>query len=568
MTQRCRHDDQILDYVYGELSAAERAEFERHLSTCATCPPQVHSFSRVHSEVRGLPRLEPSAEAMQRMTAVLMQEAAKVKPASGKNGVPSDPAGAHGGGKIIEFRPRGLRRILLHPATGVTAVAAAALLFVMFRPPGPDTEVAAPAPAAHPTLTAATTPAGTAASAGAKQQEGAAKAEEAAAPEAVAAAPAAPVAAPEKVAAGDTGGYAVPADKPRLAERATEPTWASGKASTRMPAVKDKKKGDSLDGLLVADTGAEAERGVAQKSRAFAVPPVSSAPSTGSGASAGEAAKKEAKPAELYADKRDARELPPAAEPNFAQPPPPPPAEQATAKTPARTDSGSIGNELAARSRQRTVDDLENQALGQAPSTLDSVQRGRYAAGGSLQGPSGSSYGNKAEPAGNATRTAAPTEDEDASPSRNNLGRREPTLADEAPRQLQAVQELLAKGRCAEAHAVLNRIEQASPTVRGLAEARTQYQLRCAPANQQQLTPFAPQQTVPSTAPVLPAPAPAAAAPVRAPLEVQAPPKPSYRSYDRSASSNAEVRAKKAAAKPSAPAKAKAADAKSSDAVY
>lgn len=565
MTQRCRYDDQILDYVYGELSAAERAEFERHLSTCASCPSQVHSFSRVHSEVRGLPRLEPSAEAMQRMTAVLMQEAAKVKPVSGKNGVPSGPAGAHGGGKVIEFRPRGLRRILLHPATGVTAVAAAALLFVMFRPPGPDTEVAAPAPAAHPTLTAATTPAGSAAGPGSMQQEGASKAEEAAAPEAVAAAPAAPVAAPEKVAAGDTGGYAAPADKPRLAERATEPTWASGKASTRMPALKDKKKGDSLDGLVVADTGAGAEREVLQKPRAFAVPPSASTPSTGSGASAGEAAKKEAKPAEIYADKRDVREQP-AAEPNFAQPPPPPAEPAPATKTPARNDNSSIGSELAARSRQRTVDDLENQALGQAPSTLDSVQRGRYAAGGSLQGPSGSSYGNKAEPAGNATRTAAPTDDEDTATSRNNLGRREPTLADEAPRQLQAVQELLAKGRCAEAHAVLNRIEQASPTVRGLAEARTQYQLRCAPSNQQQLTPFAPPQAVPSQVPVLPAPA--AAAPVRAPLEAQAPPKPSYRSYDRSASSNAELRVKKAAAKPSAPAKAKAADSKSSDAVY
>ena len=97
---------------------------------------------------------------------------------------------------------------------------------------------------------------------------------------------------------------------------------------------------------------------------------------------------------------------------------------------------------------------------------------------------------------------------------------------------------------------------------RGLAEARTQYQLRCAPSNQQQLTPFTPQQVVPSQAPVLPAPAPAAAAPARLPLEAQAPPKPSYRS----SSGNAELRMKKAAK--AAPAKAKAADAKSSDAVY
>lgn len=556
MTQRCRHDDQILDYVYGELSAAERAEFERHLSSCATCPSQVHSFSRVHSEVRGLPRLEPSAEAMQRITAVLMQEAAKVKPASGKNGVSADPAAAHGGGKIIEFRPRGLRRILLHPATGVTAVAAAALLFVMFRPPGPDTEVATPAPAAHPTITAATTPPRAGESPGAKQEGAAPKAEEPAAPETLATAPAAPVAAPEKLAV-DSSGYAASADKPRLAERTTEPAWAGGKAGTRMPVLKDKKRGDSLDGLVVA----EAEREVMQKPRAFAVPPSASTPSTGAGAVAvaGEAAKKEAKPAELYADKRDVREQP-AAEPNFAQPPPPPAEPAPTTKTPARADNGAIGSELAARTRQRTVDDLENQALGQAPSTLDSA-RGRYAAGGSLQGSAGSSYGNKAEPAGNTARSAAPADDEDGT-SRNNLGRREPTLADEAPRQLQAVQELLAKGRCPEAHAVLNRIEQATPTVRGLAEARTQYQLRCAPSNQQQLTPFTPQQVVPSQAPVLPAPAPAAAAPARLPLEAQAPPKPSYRS----SSGNAELRMKKAAK--AAPAKAKAADAKSSDAVY
>jgi hypothetical protein len=556
MTQRCRYDEQVLDYVYGELSAAERAEFERHLSTCSTCPPQVSSFSRVHSEVRGLPRLEPSPEAMQRMTALLMQEAAKVKPAPGANGVsPTDPAAAHGGGKIIEFRPRGLRRILLHPATGVTAVAAAALLFVMFRPPGPDTEVAAPAPAAHPTLTAAPAPAGSVADLTAQKQEGTAS------PEAVAAAPAAPVAAPEKVAGDTGGGYAAttPAGKARLAERSAEPAWDSGKASTRMPAARDKKKsGDSLDGLLMAESGREVE----QKARAFAQPPGAPAPSTG--ASAGEALRKDAKPMEL-ADKRDARELPPAAEPSFAQPPPPPVAQAPapTAKTPSRADSSSIGSELAARSRQRSVDDLENQALGQAPSTLDSAQRGRYAAGSGQAGPA---YGNKAEETGNAARSAAPTDDEDALPSRNSLGRREPTLADEVPRQLQAVQELLAKGRCAEAHAVINRIEQATPTARGLAEARTQYQLRCTTPNQQQLTPFTPQQAAPSQqAPVLPAPAPAATAPMRPPLEAPSP-KPSYR-VDRSAASNVEMRAKKAA-KP-APAKAKATtDAKAADALY
>ena len=128
MTQKCQHDEQLLDYVYGELSDAERKIFADHLVTCTTCPAQVQSFGNIRQEFQQRPAIEPAGEAMQRMTALLMQAAAA------EHGKAAATA-ADGGGKVLAFRARGLRRILFHPASSVMAVAAAALFWVVFHAP-------------------------------------------------------------------------------------------------------------------------------------------------------------------------------------------------------------------------------------------------------------------------------------------------------------------------------------------------------------------------------------------------------------------------------------------------
>lgn len=581
MTQRCKYDEQVLDFVYGELSAAERAEFERHLPDCTTCPPQVHGFTRVRGEVRGLPRLEPPAESMQRMTALLMAEAAKVKPPVGKNGVSAHAAVEPGGGKLIELKPRGLRRILTHPATGVFAVAAAALLFVMLRPPGEEPASVSPPP--PPPALAAATPAEK------KVGEKAAPADETTAaatdtatqikgaPAAATAEPQVEAAKAQKLALNEqkedgrlafapargpvAGAGSAPTTGPGAAKDAAKPadpyraTKASGKATN--------KRGDSLDGLMVAEADSK------PAARQFAQPPPEApqlAPPSGATTSrAGDsAAPMDRKGAIALADKSagERRDVP--AEPNFAQPPPPPPAAAPLAKTP-RSD---VGSELAARSRQRTVDELENQALAQAPSTGLDVNRSRsYQAGGGYAANTlGGSPKAEESNTGRAPSQAASSDEDDAqnqAQTKNGVARRELNQVDEATRQLQLAQDHMVKGRCPEAQTLLTRLEQSAPSLRGLAETRIQFQLRCSSRLQQQVMPqqqMIPQQQGPAplapnlTAPAT-APAPAPSAPMRAYEAQVPPPKPTYRA---SSNLNLEQRAKKAAAKP-APVKAKAA---------
>lgn len=590
MTQRCKYDEQVLDFVYGELSAAERAEFERHLPDCTTCPPQVHGFTRVRGEVRALPRLEPPAESMQRMTALLMQEAAKVKPPVGKNGVaahaPVEPGGGPGDAKIIELKPRGLRRMLTHPATGVFAVAAAALLFVMLRPPGEEPAAVSPPPP-PPTIAAATPTEKKAEQAG----EPAAAATDTAsqikgAPATTTLVPQAETASPQKLALNEQkadGRLFAPARGP-VAGSGTAPTATKDLAKAADPyrstmsagkSGKADKKKDSLDGLLMA----EAERKPA--TRQFAQPPPETpallpqpAPPSGSTANrAGDsAAPMDRKGAIAMADKsaREERDAP--SDPNFAQPPPPPAAAAPTAKTP-RND---IGSELAARSRQRTVDELENQPLAQAPSAGFDASRSRsYQAGGGYAANSMGGGAKKEESnTGRAPSQVANSDDEDGqnqAQAKNSAARRDLNQVDESTQQLQLAQDHMVKGRCPEAQALLSRLEQSAPSLRGLAETRIQFQLRCSSRMQQQVTPqqqMIPQQQgpaplAPSTpVPVAnkPAPAPAPSAPMRN-YETQASsPKAVYR-----ASSNQEQqRMKKAAAKPT-PVKAKAAEAADRD---
>ena len=146
MTQHCKYDDQVLDYVYGELAPEERTAFAAHLPACTSCRPQVDGMGQVRTQFREQPLAAPATDAMQRMTAVLMQEAAKAHGPALLNGVAS--AGTSGGGgQVIPFRPRGLRRVLLGPATGILSVAAAALFYVVVRSSAPTQ---APTPTAAP----------------------------------------------------------------------------------------------------------------------------------------------------------------------------------------------------------------------------------------------------------------------------------------------------------------------------------------------------------------------------------------------------------------------------------
>lgn len=140
MTQQCKYDDQLLDYLYGELDEPARKLFAEHLQSCSACAAQVESLGRVRKEYQNRPPIEPAGEAMQRMTALLMQAAASAHaPAAG------GAEAAQEGGKVLQFRSRGLRRILFHPAGGVMAVAAAALFWVVFRAqPGDHTGTSGP----------------------------------------------------------------------------------------------------------------------------------------------------------------------------------------------------------------------------------------------------------------------------------------------------------------------------------------------------------------------------------------------------------------------------------------
>lgn len=140
MTQQCKYDEQLLDYLYGELDEPSRRLFAEHLQGCSACTAQVESLGQVRKEYKNRPPIEPAGESMQRMTALLMQAAAaEHAPAGGRD------SEAVGGGKVLQFRSRGLRRILFHPASGVMAVAATALFWVVFRAqPGAHTGISGP----------------------------------------------------------------------------------------------------------------------------------------------------------------------------------------------------------------------------------------------------------------------------------------------------------------------------------------------------------------------------------------------------------------------------------------
>src|SRR5438105_5357961 len=109
MTQPQRQDERLLDYIYDELGSEERAAFEARLGEDAALRAEVESLQGVRKAFRGLPRASQSPESVQRMTALLMQQAAQQHGASGSDAANKPDPDA--GGKVVAFRKRGLRRI-------------------------------------------------------------------------------------------------------------------------------------------------------------------------------------------------------------------------------------------------------------------------------------------------------------------------------------------------------------------------------------------------------------------------------------------------------------------------
>ena len=543
MTQHCKYDDQLLDYLYGELDEPARKLFAEHLQSCSACAAQVESLGRVRKEYQNRPPIEPAGESMQRMTALLMQAAASSHaPAAGA------AVEAQDGGKVLQFRSRGLRRILFHPAGGVMAVAAAALFWVVFRAqPGAHTGTSGPTSFRTMEDVAAET----------------------AAPVVPAATPAAPAAvAPDPAAPVDKSAPAVTLDRAAEGRDAlkeaqggdrliAEGMSKDGKNSRGDALGKDKavaggtSKDDDFGGLRAKSRPAKESDGIGaeqlseEKPKAVAKPvieaqaapakplerynavpaakpsaglalevrtPAVGAPGKGAAASSagnGPFAAKSADPGSRALEDRGYAKAEKKAAGNdaerWAQPPPPPPAvysspsptpPQAAAPAPAqaptspapesaRDEDNSVSSAIARTREQRqqkVVEALANQELG------------NLGAGGAAGAPSPAESGDNHYGQRHASAPKA-----DSSAPRSGAFAQEPAESEAAPAAtvpsratgvssnrdesasaLAAVKEQLHRGQCAEANTALAKLERAQPTLPGLVELRAQWQNTCA----------------------------------------------------------------------------------------
>lgn len=481
MTQPQRNEERLLDYLYGELEADSRAQVEAELESSPTLRQELESHRRVRAAFAELPKPQQATESTQRMTALLMQQAAQQAAAA----KPTDPALA-GGGKLLAFRSPTLRRVFTNPATGIFAAAAAALIWVAVKSQSPPLESApkvatAPAPgsptvavvppAATPlpgTAAPATETVGAATAIGAKGGKGAAAEGSDAKPQ---------VWAQLSRSAASSSLAQAPAGATRPDPSAPTPAKPLALRSTR------DKSGDSLDGRVMA---------------------------LNDGQAAGKAAKPKLELAKSKADRalddyrKEAESAPPAATPTpsaptvSAAPAPPPPAD----------GEGGVRAAIAqtqARRNQRVIEELANQELGSMPSG---------GAGARPSSPPPAAAAPPQEPEryaqNDAVEKSAAAEDEKknsyATPPRareqaNTGSYAQNNVRSQAgPAQrvdnsdgargnlplLQAVQDYLRQGRCAEANAALVRVEQSFPATRGLTEARAQWQKSCGSLPQQQ----------------------------------------------------------------------------------
>lgn len=534
MTQQCKYDEQLLDYVYGELSETEARRFTEHLHGCGACAAQVASFGRVRQEFKNRPPVEPAGESLQRMTALLMQAATESAAAS-------SPAATGGGGKILQLRSRGLRRLFLHPAGGVMAVAAAALFWVVFRAqPGSQSDISSPT-SFQAVPGAASVPVG-------------------AAPTPEPAVPS-PVDSAEKKAQLAEGTTASPGGaSPKLEQSAGDGLRAAGKGGERPKA----DPADDFGGLRARGPAKEldtvARRSVEenkpqavpkQRELAQLLPPAAKPTPGGAAASAAPARGKPAyradqqfetksagPPVVALADqaygkaKKNAEiEAEPAAErpaEQWAQPPPPPPVQAAPAsppaREPARDEDDSVRAGIARTQEQRQqkiVEALANQEFGNlgagAGASVAQSNEGRYAArypASSATGKGDSSANSPGHPL--AASESAPTPAATA-PAANTLIR---GGRDDSASPLTAVKEQLRRGQCTEANAALTKLEQSSPTLPGLADTRAEWQSTCAAQfYERRLANEAPEAAAPARASKLKyaSPSPAPPAPLKSP---------------------------------------------------
>jgi hypothetical protein len=157
--------DKLLDYVYGELSAAESEEFKAHLPTCARCQAELAGFQRVRSAVKAaIPVVDPPVAATQgALHAQLLHAAAQRKPP---------------GGKLLTFA-RKTRKVILSPGFAVAATFLVVGGFITVNMKSGKLEMPAP-PATAPVT--APTPAPAAPAAAADEAEKIAEAPTAAEP--------------------------------------------------------------------------------------------------------------------------------------------------------------------------------------------------------------------------------------------------------------------------------------------------------------------------------------------------------------------------------------------------
>lgn len=565
-------EDQILDYIYHELSGDELAAFERRLSEEPELRAEVESFSRVREAYKQTRTPRPlgatgpaatagqgmSQEAAQRMTALLMQEATA---AVGKSAEPS------GGGKLLTLKPRSVRRMFMGPASGIFAAAAAALFWVVFRTQSPPT----PAPAPTSSGPAVSAPVGSTAIIG--LPEGSAPATvpvqkqllENEAKEQAAAAPLDVTAKPGELARGPmparddapATGQAVGGMVPL--ETATTRRAAPAKSQAAMPAAGD--------GLAAKGSGRASQSWTGWKTegKPVAAEPAAPAPAPAEPAYASK------KTAAAEADK-DSR---------FAAPPPPPPPPAASQL--AEAERGGLDEVIEsgkARRKAKVVEDLADQELagmprggsaGKAerpPAEKQAEQRNqnsdynRYAqayrgreeqatsdsAGAAATQQQGySNYGYPATPSAAPPAVAAPM----PAASTPTLNQAQSHYAGEsnALSLVVQVQDALRRGRCDEAAELLRKAE-GTASARLIPEARTAYEQKCAskvPGNLNLQAPATPEAV---------APAPMATERQFAPAPRRAISPSVQQAYGEKAAKSADSRASLPVAKP-APAKAK-----------
>jgi hypothetical protein len=532
MTQQLKPNERMLDYLYQELGESDRAAFEAELHDDAELSKELASLQEVRKAFRELPHPQQSAESVARMTALLMQQAAqgRSEPRADAEPAPGEPGTE---GKLLSFRPRGLRRLFAQPRSGIFAAAAAALFWVVWKSQSPPAPPALPpsstlafAPPAMP-KPVTDTPDKTAELPPTFQ--GAAPADKADNSKVAAAGAAATAAAPLRGAlASDDATLRPPIATVPIKEAFNE---ALKQPSSPSPSQRPSQEVSRGPTQLFATKSSAAHRALDQLAMLD---------------------KKAAEKSEAYADRRFAQPPPPPLEtPPLAKPTPPPKVLLAQADNldkdeAKKQDSGNLRAQMAqaqAHRKDRIVEELANQELGGMPAgggagaPAREPPASRYA-----QNPPGNkgaadeaqaavaappaaadnqayaqnnaasstpaaappsftqNYGNQSSPPSGYVQSNAPQAAQPAY-AQNNGPRQVASNADaEATSGTGGVEELLRQGRCAEAQTALQRLEQSNPSAHGLSEARLHWQRACQPQNQL-LNAAPPTQPMPLAAP-------------------------------------------------------------------